>query len=231
MDRRASITAGVLLIAGVLTSLLSTAVLGDAARSPILGSGGSDWARIAVSVLLQLVTAAGAVGIAIAISALIRTSHPTLAVGAVAFRAIEAAFYGLSALCLVGVAALAEHDGGAAGSLRSTADAVLAVRDAANYVLGVFFFGTGAALYYAALSRERLIPRWLTMWGFVGVALIVSTALVTLIDGAPYAIDGVLSVLALPIAGQELTLGVWLIARGVGTDRSSDQTRVEATVT
>lgn len=226
MDRRASITAGVLLIAGVLTSLLSTAVLGDAARSPILGSGGSDWVRIAVSVLLQLVTAAGAVGIAIAISALIRRSHPALAVGAVAFRAIEAAFYALSSLCLVGVAALAEHDGAAAGSSLSTADAVLAVRDAANYVFGVFFFGVGAVLYFTALHRERLVPRWLTIWGFVGIALIVSTALVTLIDGAPYAIDGVLSVLALPIAVQELTLGGWLISRGVRIDRSSGRNLV-----
>jgi hypothetical protein len=211
MDPRSSITAGVLLVAGVGTSVLSTAALGDALQNPGAEFGATDEARLVWSVVLQLLTAAGAVGIAVAIGSLIRLRSPGLAVGAVAFRAVEATFYAASALCLVVVSAT-----GPAGF-----DAVMTVRDASNYVFGVVFFGIGAVLYSIGLYRQRLVPRWLIVWGVAGAVLIVGTAMVTLADGAPYAISGALSVLAVPIAAQELTLGAWLIVRGVRASRSA----------
>jgi hypothetical protein len=207
-DRRTASIAGGLLIVGVLTSLLGTAVLGDLlSGADVLADVAAHEGRVTAAIVLQLLTAVGAAGIAIAFYPVVRRHSPGLAVGAVAFRTAEAVFYALSALALVALLAQARSGG-------TGADVVLALRDASNYVVGVILFGIAATMYYAVLHRARLLPRFLTVWGFAGVALIVATALVTLLDGSPYAIEGTLAVLAVPIAVQEVVLGVWLLVKG-----------------
>jgi hypothetical protein len=222
----AATTAGILLILGVVTSLLATALVGsDEDAHASMRRLADEEGRVIASVLLQFVTAAGAAGIAIALYPAVRSHSPTLAVGAVAFRTLEAAFSSLAALSLLGLLVLSETTR-ADSSLWTV---LVAMRDASNYVLGVFFFGIGAGHYLAGLHRARLVPRWLTTWGMAGVALVVTAAVVTLLDGQPFAIRGSLAVLAVPIATQELTLGAWLMRFGFRTlDASGRHTETGA---
>ena len=225
--RRAATIVGVLLIAGVATSLIGTAVLGGLlGGDDVLGGIAGHEGRVAAAVVLQLLTAVGAAGIAIALYPVLRTHSPGLAVGAVAFRSVEAVFSAAAGLALVALLVLARSTD--PGTARVVADLVLTLRESANYVVGVIVFGIAATMYYAVMFRVRLLPRWLVVWGLVGVALIVATALVTLLDGPPYAIEGAVAVLAAPIAVQEVVLGVWLLGRGfqdpgraAGTEASS----------
>ena len=68
-------------------------------------------------------------------------------------------------------------------------------------------------MYYYALFRAKLVPRWLSGWG--------------LLAAVPYFISGMLGlfallspmstlqmVLVLPLAVQEMVLAVWLIVKG-----------------
>jgi len=72
----------------------------------------------------------------------------------------------------------------------------------------------GALMYYSVFYQYRLIPRWLSGWGLVGIALAtVSSALVMLhvIPGF-----GAVQVAFMPlIFVQEMVFAVWLIAKGV----------------
>jgi hypothetical protein len=92
-DRESAIAAGSLLILGVVTSLVSTGVLGDIVGGDnYLASIRANEARVLVSIVFQFLTTVCSAGIAIAFYPVLRRHSPTLAIGAVSFRVIEAVF-------------------------------------------------------------------------------------------------------------------------------------------
>jgi hypothetical protein len=95
----------------------------------------------------------------------------------------------------------------------------MAARDWLGPVAAVLTFGLGAVMYYVVLYRSRLVPRWLSGWGIVGIALVsVSGVLVMFRLAGP--LGPIQAVLAVPIAVQEMVLAVWLIARGFNPSAS-----------
>jgi Domain of unknown function (DUF4386) len=89
---------------------------------------------------------------------------------------------------------------------------LMAARDSLGEV-AVLVFGLGALMYYWVFYQSRLVPRWLSAWGLVAIALVmVSGLLVMLRLTEPMSTTQV--VLALPIAVQEMVMAVWLIAKG-----------------
>lgn len=72
-------------------------------------------------------------------------------------------------------------------------------------------FSTGALLYYYVFYRSRLIPRWLSGWGFVAILLLMVACGLALFNHTPLT---TYTVMALPIAVQEMVLALWLIVKG-----------------
>ena len=72
----------------------------------------------------------------------------------------------------------------------------------------------GALLYYSVFYQYRLVPRWLTVWGLVGITLTIIGALLVMFHLIPPA-GTIQIILNLPILPQEMVLAVWLIAKGV----------------
>jgi hypothetical protein len=213
--RRSAVVTGILLILGVTTSLLATALTGnvlddDGYLSHITSHDG----QILLAAFLQLATGLGAAGIALALYPVLKDHYPGLAVGAVGFRIIEGVFYGIAGLGLIGLLTISQYSSTDGSDGQLLADVIVDVRGAAYFVFGVVAFGLGATFYYIAFYLTHIVPRWLTVWGLAGMALIVVTAVVTLFDGAPYAVEGGMQILAIPIALQELVLAFWLILKG-----------------
>jgi hypothetical protein len=74
-------------------------------------------------------------------------------------------------------------------------------------------FGLGGLAYYVVFFRSKLIPDWLSVWGIVGVVLLmVAAVLVVYGVVAPLSVGQV--ALAAPIGLQEMVLAVWLIVKG-----------------
>lgn len=128
----------------------------------------------------------------------------------------------LSLLVLLTVSQDSLAAGSDTSAYQTTGDAVLAARDWAHGFIGPLAFNTGAGLYYLVLHGARLIPRWLSGWGLVGVAL---GLLATVYAGLTqeFGFSTLNTVLNIPIALQEMVLAVWLIAKGfnrvaLGTD-------------
>jgi hypothetical protein len=69
-------------------------------------------------------------------------------------------------------------------------------------------------MYYYVLYRSRLIPRWLSAWGLAGLALVFSMTLLIAFGERISGPSGMLVLLAVPIALQEMVLAVWLIVKG-----------------
>ncbi len=218
-NRKIAVTAGALFILATAASLAGSAVLGSALEGPdFLSRLSMDGNRVLVSALLSFVAACGSAGIAIALYPVLRKFNEGLALGAVGFRLIEAVFYTVGTLCVLSIFALSHQsiaaDAPAASYAQTLAALLLTAKDLAGFVLGVLAFCIGACSYYVVFYRSRLIPRWLSAWGLVALALLFAAVIITLFDGEPYSVSGKLVFLAFPIFLQELVLAVWLIVKG-----------------
>ncbi|MGZ3612037.1 MAG: DUF4386 family protein, partial [Ktedonobacteraceae bacterium] len=83
----------------------------------------------------------------------------------------------------------------------------------AGNVGSVLAFCIGASCYYLIFYQTKLVPRWLSVWGLLGAALLLVAILMVMFQIIePLSTPQVL--LAFPIAVQEMVLAVWLLVRG-----------------
>ncbi len=71
----------------------------------------------------------------------------------------------------------------------------------------------GGLLYYSVFYQTRLVPRWLSGWGIVGVILGAAAALLILF-GVTGSMSTIQIVMNVPIGVNEIVLAVWLIVKG-----------------
>ncbi len=215
-DRRRARLVGVLLITATMASLVGSALLG-----PVLG--GTDYlgdiytaqGRALWGALFGVVAALTSASIAIALYPLLRTYARGLAMGSVGMRVIEASMYLVGVLGLILLVVLAQQHGRTAAPqpYDQTLGALLkALHDQAG-ILGALAFYLGGGMYYLVFHRTRLIPRWLSDWGLLGVVLGFLAGVLVVLDvtsfGSPFMVT-----MNLPIAVQEMVLAVWLLVRG-----------------
>jgi hypothetical protein len=214
-NRKTAIIVGVLFIIATVASLLSTSFTQSILDAPdYLIKISANQNQVIVGVLFQFIAAATSAGIAISLYPILRRHNEGLALGSVGFRLIEGVFYIVAALGLLSLLSLSQEyvkAGAPAGSnFQILGTLMLAARNWANFVFGVLSFCLGALMYYYVFFQSRLIPRWLSGWGLVGAALLLSMALLILFGETP---SGTTLLLALPIALQEMVLAVWLIVK------------------
>jgi len=84
----------------------------------------------------------------------------------------------------------------------------LRIYDGIDIVHG-YVFAVAALFFYYLLYQSKLIPRWLSVWGFVAAILLI---LVNLLEVTEIISESM--VLYLPIISNEIVLAVWLIVKG-----------------
>lgn len=214
-DRRVAVTAGALLIIATAASLASSA----AGHPALTGAGGlarlaGSAGRVSAGGLLELVAAGASAGIAISLYPVLRKHSEGLALGAVVFRAIEAAMYTVGAVITLSLPGIARQYAQAAapghGGIQAIGDALAGVRQDA-ILAGVLAYITGALMYYSVLYRWRLVPRWLPAWGIAAEVPMLIACLLAAFSRTPVTSY---TILILPIAVQEIALAAWLVLRG-----------------
>ena len=167
-------------------------------------------AKIVFGVLLELSNAVAYVGIAALMFPILRQRFESMALGYFGFRIIEFVTQILTDLSPLKLLSLSEQFIGA-GSPESTSFQTLgmlliAERSWSFQMLSITF-GVSALLFYIMLYQSKLIPRFLSIWGFVGAAMVL---LNTMFDMFGISIVN----LGILMLANELFLGVWLIAKG-----------------
>jgi len=213
-----AIAVGVLFIVCSAASILSIVPLGGPLVAPV------DLAKLAVSnnavvmtALIEMVWAMTGAGIAIGLYPVLRKFNPTLALGSVAGRLVENVCLFVGALSLVALLTVSQEAAaaGSAGlaSATTVSNLVQAVREWAHGFVTLIPFAIATILYSYVLYRSRLVPRWLSGWGFVaGVSCLVATVYAGFTQD--FGFTTVNTALNIPIGIQEMTLAVWLIAKG-----------------
>lgn len=218
-SRRAAVTAGVLFFVGTAAGVLS--IVGPADGPNYLREVAANETRVILGAMFQLVTAGAYAGVAIALYRVLRRYSPTSAAGFLGFRIAAGILNMLGALILLLVLDLSIRFTGAGAPVASYFETVGALlrsaRDGMNHVAMMLALIVGDAMYYRVLYRARLVPRWLSTSGFVGLALATVASLLVmgrLIEVVTPAYAALMAVLGL----QQMALAVWLIAKGFSED-------------
>jgi Domain of unknown function (DUF4386) len=182
----------------------------------IVGSAGNG--RVYLGALFELLTLTGGIGMAVTLFPVLRRQSEGLALGYVTVRVVESCLIAVGITSLLAVVTLRQDLAGATGSdnasLILTGRSLVAVHDA-TFLLGPAFcaaIGNGLILGYLML-RSGLVPRRLAQLGLLGGTLALITAILVLF-GAYDQTSGPSFVLTLPEAVWELSLGIYLIAKG-----------------
>jgi hypothetical protein len=208
--------AGALYILGTVAGVLSVVVVGGFPDEDFLTRIAADPSRLTLSAFLILIMGFSLAAMTLFLYPLFRKDSEPLAMGMVLFRgAFEGTWYILSALSYVALGALGMEIAAAgvdSAALQAIGDVALQVSEKLGDI-GTFAFIIGAACLYTSFYRTRLIPRWLSVWGLIGAVPYVVYYLLHFFD-----IDPGLMPLVLPLAVQEMVMGLWLIIAGFNKD-------------
>ncbi len=137
--------------------------------------------------------------------------------GYVAFRIIEAVIVIAAVVSALSLLALSQEYV-KAGAPDASYFQTLGTSFAGSYarfwvstMLGIFF-SLGALLFYYLLYQSKLVPRFISVWGLIAVALVLTWNLLEMF-GLSFGLSANL-IFVLPIILNEIFLGIWLIAKG-----------------
>jgi hypothetical protein len=202
------------LVAAIVGGSLIDGILGE---SDYLSEVAANETQLLVGALLELINGVAVIGIAVLLFPILKRQDEGLALGYVALRIIEAIVIMAAFITPVALIALAQEYTAAsaadASSLQAAGTSFLAVRERLVGQYTGIFFGLAAFLLYYLLYRSRLVPRLISVWGFIAVVLVVAWNLLKLFD---IDIDAGM-VFGLPIILNEMFLALWLIVKGFNT--------------
>ena len=164
-----------------------------------------------IGAILELIVALACIGTAVALYPVVKRQNEGVALGFVGARILEAATIFAGIACLLSVVSL--RQAGAEAAALATSQALVALYDR------LFLLGQGlmpavnALLLGSLLYQSRLVPRVLPLLGFIGAPLLLASQ-AAVVFGLLERVSALAGIAALPIALWELSLGVWLVAKG-----------------
>src|SRR5579862_7113953 len=182
-------------------------------RDWILSSGSHT--GVLVGGFLEVIVALGCIGTAVTLYPVIRRQNEGVALGFVAARVLEAGMIFTGVISLLSLLTLRQDLGGAAGANA----AALVTAGAAHVAIYKWTFllsqslmpAINALLLGSLMYRSRLVPRIIPVVGLIGAPFLICTVVATLFGGMKL---GSPEFAAVPVAAWELSLGVWLVAKG-----------------
>lgn len=225
--RKTAIIVGTLFIIGTVAGILSVV-----ATTPVLNGSdylvkvSSDSNRLSIGALLVLTMGLSLAVVPVALFPIARKHNESLALGYVVFRgALEPIAYIGVVISWLALTVVGREYGQAgapdAFAFQALGTVLRGTQDAIGNIL-IIIFSLGALMLYALLYQSRLVPRWLSVWGFIAIILHLATAflaLFALADGT----SPIVLVMHLPIFLQEMVMAVWLIVKGFNASTSTPE--------
>jgi hypothetical protein len=223
--RKTAIAAGVLFLAGYLGIFLGSAIYGpfvDASNYLSVIFPNKD--QVVLGMFIELINDVSVIGLAIVLFPVLKKYGERLALGYFGFRMMEAVVLIVSKTGLLSLISLSQEflaAGSPEGSYFQTVGAaVLADRFWASQIQ-VVFFCMSALIFYYVMYRSKLLPRFLSLWGFFAVASLIAANLLPV----PDLTEGfsIAQLLFLPIFISEILVALWLIVKGFNTTEASSK--------
>jgi hypothetical protein len=215
--RRISLAAGILYVltfVSIPTLALYKAVKDDAGAF-VLGAGST--AGLQWGALSEVIVGLAGIGTAVVLYPVAKRVSQTAALGFVAARLVETCLIFVSVVSLLSIMTLRNDVAGTAGtdsaSLVTMSHGLIATYNW-TFLLSQSLMPVACDLLLGyVLYRSALVPRILPIVAFVGAPLLLASD-IAVFFGAYSQVSPIAVLAALPVAVFELSLGIWLIARG-----------------
>lgn len=206
--------AGLLLISGTVTGVIAAVLTQPILNaSDSLAQAAAHPVAMTAAAFLCFLMAVSCAGVGLALYPILKPYGEGLAVSVVGFRLLEGAIQiagsaALFSLLLVGQAART------GASVQSLGAVIQGANDWLSNGPMLLCWCIAALMYYAVFYRYRLVPRWLSGWGLIGITLTILAAVAVMLGALP-SFGTVQSIANAPIMLQEMVFAGWLVARGI----------------
>ncbi|MHA2250480.1 MAG: DUF4386 domain-containing protein [Candidatus Kariarchaeaceae archaeon] len=161
---------------------------------------------------LVLIDAVAVAGIGIVIYSILKRQNETLALAYAGARIVECVLFIVNVIAILTLLTLSQEfvDAGTPDdAYYQTLGTLLLEAGDWAFLLGFgLAFTLSAVILNFLLYKSRLVPRWLSVWGFVGAILLWVYYLIQFVS------NNQVEILFFPIAVQEMVFAVWLIVKG-----------------
>ena len=209
--------AGVLFIIATVAGFTSAVFLGPTLEAPDdLAKVSANENQVLIGALFVFIMGAAGASIAIAMYPVLSKHNKGIALGSVGFRIIEGALFMVGVIFLQLLVTLSQEfvkAGAPDASYFQTSGVLMVGGFNFSLLMGGLAFSVGALLYYYLFYRSRLIPRWLSIWGLIGVILGLGAYLIQFSSASALASTEI-EIGHIPIFLQEMVFAVWLIVKG-----------------
>ena len=216
-NRQTAIIVGVLFLTAMVASLLGGGLVESILSAPdYLLAVSENETQVIIGVLLELINGIAVVGIGVLMFPVLKQHNENIALGYLGFRIIESVFCCVIVISPLSLITLSQEylKAGASDAANFQTVGTLSIAERAS-VAGLLipvFLSLGALLFYSLLYQSKLLPRFISVWGFIGAVLILTlNLLLTFNLEVSMSIN---IIFALPIISNEIFLGIWLIVKG-----------------
>lgn len=217
--RKTAVIVGILFILGTVSGILSGVV-----NAPIMAGStyplniSASETQWIIGTLFILLMGFPLAMVPVFLYPILKKHNEVLALGSIIFRGVlEAVCYmgmAISNFLLLSVSLIFEKTAAAEKSLQTLGSSLISAGDWTSLLLGLVF-SIGGMMIYILFFQTRLVPRWLSGWGFIGAILY----FITHIEGffgsqQALSLGSGLGILMIPLAIQEMVFAVWMIVKG-----------------
>lgn len=214
-NRKRTIIAGALYIVGTVAGVLSIAPAVDAADYLLKASSNAN--QVLFGALFQFIMTIAYVGFAITLYPILRKHMESLATGFLSFRIIAAVLNIIGFISLLLILSLSQQyvKTGTPDSsyFQTLGDLLRSGRDFVNHVAMILATSVGGLMFYLLMFKTKLIPRWLSLWGFIGTIFTIFASILVMFHVIEI-ITSTYIVLNLPLILLEIVLAIWFILKG-----------------
>ncbi len=219
--RMSAVAVGVLFIIGTVSGIIGGVISGPILEAPdYLVQLAVNETQIVMGSLFVLIMGFSVAMIPVVMFPILKKYNEALALGAVLFRgALEAVCYMALVITFLLLFALSQEFvmAGMPGAsyFQTIGTLLVAAGDGIEQLLAMVFC-LGALMLYYLFYVSRLVPRWLSGWGFIGAILYLAAAIISMVGPQHYAVSvaSPLKFLIIPLAVQEMVFAIWVIAKG-----------------
>jgi hypothetical protein len=219
--RMNAVIVGVLFIIGTVTGTIAAIISKPILDAPdYLTNISANQTQIILGAFLVFLMGVACAGIGLALYPIMKIYSTGLAIGVIGFRLAEGIFEILAGAITIGLLTLSQEfvqTSASGATYFQTIGAILKAGDVwlSNGVC-LLCWCIGAFMYYSLFYQYRLVPRWLSVWGLVGIVLVTIGSGLVMLHVVP-GFGTVQMLLNLPIFPQEMVLAVWLILKGINS--------------
>lgn len=217
-SRRTTLLAGLLIITGMIAGILSVVPVIEQADYLLLTAANEN--QVFIGAFFQFMMIPAYVGFALCLYPTLKKENEALSLGFVGFRLITAMFHFLGVI-LLPLFLILSHEFVQAGTpdasyFQTLGELLKSGRDLVNHVALILALGVGDLLLFFILYQSRLVPRWLSVWGFLATALTIGASFMVLFNWVDVVTPLYLG-MNVPLALHGLVFAIWLMTKGFDT--------------